>query len=101
MKINKRDIDKRYILNERAFEILKIVNEATEWEGDVRPGSVLTRYYAPRYRDGISGAGDAAILRSLEKRGLICRPRTEISNPYVYAITEDGIFALNNGVIKE
>lgn len=83
-------------ISERAMEILRIINEATEWEGDVRPGEVLIKYYVPKYRDGISDAGDACILRSLEKRGLIRRPRrTSIDNRYVYEITEEGIYEVN------
>lgn|SRR4030066_477785 len=90
--------DKRYILSVRGLDLLKIINEATEWEGDARPGTRLTRYYCPRYGDGVSDAGDANILRALERHGLIRRPKTEIENRYVYEITEEGIFALNRSV---
>ena len=39
---------------------------------------------------------DSVILRSLERKGLIERPRTRIRSDYVYVITEDGKCAIES-----
>jgi len=79
-------------ISQRALELLKLVDAATQWEGDERPGLKLTRYYVPRYGTGVSGAGDAAVFLGLERRGLI-RNIAKTSR-YSFAITEDGIAEL-------
>ena len=48
--------------------LLKIVDEATVWEGDVRPAFHMTRCYVPRRLDGVSGSGDALTLKALARR---------------------------------
>lgn len=78
-------------LSPRAVELLRLIDAATAWEGDVRPGTNLLRYWVPavsRDDQGVWGSGDAAILRSLERKGLTRRERAGF---YSYSITEDGI----------
>ena len=55
-------------LSSRALELLAIVDKATTWEGDVRPGFHLTRFYIPRRLDGVSGSGDSLALKALDRR---------------------------------
>ena len=47
----------------------------------------ISRYYVPIAYDGVSGAGDARCLRSLESKGLI---EHMPASDYSYAITEEG-----------
>ena len=84
-------------LSDRAEILLGIVRECCTFS----ESGALKRYFVPR-EDRIysvygvdipnppliSGSGDAAIFRSLEKRGLI---KSQSLTPYAYAITEDGI----------
>lgn len=94
----------------RAMVLLSIVEEATQWEGDERPGQKLTRYYYPRddrigvwlsrwnrFECQVGGSGDSRIFDSLERKGLIRRMKPEVttgSDRYCYVITEDGIKAV-------
>lgn len=41
----------------------------------------------------ISGSGDMSILRKLQRDGLIERPKTCLSSPYIFRATEEGIIA--------
>jgi hypothetical protein len=75
-------------ISQRALELLKLVDAATQWEGDERPGPKLARFYVPRVGDGVYGPEDAASFRALERRGLI-KPMPKTGR-YSYAITEDG-----------
>lgn len=82
-------------LSRRGRELLALVNERSTWEGDERPGRVLTSYFIPRpIASDPSGPGDAAAFRGLVARGYIKRRGAA---PYAYVITEDGILALENG----
>lgn len=97
-------------LSERAKDLLILINEFTDrnWE----TGEIL-RYFIPnneKWSDVldrhilVSGAGDARILKSLEGKGLIERPpRASSLTHYVYAITEDGLLAVEGpeGIILE
>lgn len=79
--------------------LLCIIDEATLWDNDQ-----LKRYWCPRpdrnerYTDVagntatfiVDGAGVAAALKALERKGLTKRPRTNSPQPYLYCITEDG-----------
>lgn len=78
-------------LSERAIELLTMIDARTTWEGDERPGRVLTCYFVPKYggREP-SGSGDVAILKSLERKGYVKAQRLHFS----YSITEDGIAVL-------
>jgi hypothetical protein len=79
-------------LSSRALELLEVVNLATIWEGDERPGSKLAQFYVPKLGDGSYGSGDAAAFKALERRGLIkAHPNT---GAYSYEITADGIAVL-------
>lgn len=94
-------------LSDRGRVLLERVNAASEWEGLSRPGSVLRRYFYPP-KDGIwhqesrtcvwvGGAGDAAVFRGLETKGLIepAFPGTTDSiRRYAYVVTAAGIAAL-------
>lgn len=89
-------------LSDRALEVLQLIGEYTEWEGDARPGSKLVRVFTPHWADmhckaldrlmDVQGPGDAAILKMLERRGLTA-PMRDIGR-YACAITEDGLAAL-------
>lgn len=74
----------------RWLELLAKIDASTEWEGDERPGNALKSYWYPHY-GSVSGAGDAATLRAMERRGLIQRQR---ASEYSYSITEEGILLL-------
>lgn len=90
-------------LSERASLLLWIVAKNTErnWET-----GELSRFFLPHakqyfYNDNgkqtwtyISGAGDANALKGLERKGLIEIPKTNILGGYIYALTEDGLLAL-------
>lgn len=90
-------------LSAKARELLTLVGDHTEWEGDERPGTTLRRYFIPtdhgkseysttlQRRVIVSGGGDAASFRALERKGLIRKERTAT---YAYSITEDGLLAL-------
>lgn len=83
-------------LSENQIRLLKIVDNATEWHGDIRPGASLKCYFIPRsgFKPGFDtwGAGDAASFKALERKGLI---RKEPIADYAYSITEDGLLALS------
>lgn len=81
-------------LSHNAYRLLQLVDVATRWEGDERPGRVLECFYVPHLGDGAMGPGDASTFRSLERKGLLkSHSRT---SAYAYEITEDGIMALAN-----
>jgi hypothetical protein len=84
-------------LSANGYRLLQLINDRTEWEGDERPGAKLIHYYVPKFGDGASGPGDAATLRSLEKKRLI---RPQLVTRYSYAITEEGIAALAQHVCE-
>lgn len=77
-------------LSARALELLGMIDQASTWEGDVRPGIKLRTYWAPLYGRAW-GSGDAMILRSLERKGLT---RRVAATNYSYFITEDGLARL-------
>mgnify|MGYP000928070786 CR=1 FL=1 len=85
-------------LSERALLLLRLIDENTEQDWST---GQLHRYWVPSdkayyvtwYKGPIcvGGGSDAAVLRSLARKGLIERPRgCTIPNPYAYAVTEDG-----------
>jgi hypothetical protein len=83
-------------VSERAKILLLIVAQHTDrdWSsGEVKsffvpnPGG----YYVNGKQHFVSGAGDAKILRTLQLKGLIERPKTSLPNKYIYALTEDGL----------
>lgn len=89
-------------LSYRAQILLRIVDAATEMDWTT---GELHKYFVPTadpvVLDGdrvyVGGGGDAAIFRSLAKSALIERPRgCASSNPYCYAITEQGRIALSH-----
>lgn len=77
--------------------ILALIKENTEFDDNGN----LSRYWCPDQRRNeesirlmkcsiiIGGPGHAKILKSLESKGLTRRPRRD--QPYMFAITEDGI----------
>ncbi len=90
-------------LSHRAKLLLWIVYEHTDKDWST---GELKRFFVPSaypysvpgldYGTTVSGSGDAAILRSLERTGLIERPRTNLSQKYVYAITEEGLMMVES-----
>ncbi len=50
------------------------------------PGGLITVF--------VDGGGTASALRKLERDGLIVRPKTTLPDKYAYAITEDGLLAI-------
>lgn len=91
-------------LSDRAKVLLWIVNDNTE--RDWSTGKV-SRFFVPQPQIGgayhvrgettdVSGASDAAIFKSLEKKGLIERPKTNLGGKYIYMITEEGLLAIES-----
>jgi hypothetical protein len=88
-------------LSASAYELLTLIDEATKWEGDQRPGAKILRYWVPKATSEysltlkktvyISGPGDASIIRSLRRHGLV---KQEPLVDYACSITEEGILAL-------
>lgn len=90
-------------ISNKSLELLTLVGDHTEWEGDERPGRTLTRYFIPTNHDKqewsktlgsyviVSGGGDASAFLSLERKGLIRKERTAT---YAFSITEDGLSVL-------
>jgi len=90
-------------LSERAKVLLWIVAEHTERDWET---GELHRFFVPQSdayfvrRNGrmdssyVSGSRDANALKGLERAGLIERPKTSLPNKYVYALTEDGLLAV-------
>jgi hypothetical protein len=94
-------------LSPRAITLLTLINDRTAWEGDERPGKVLTLFFYPQSEPmwsptlnaciDVSSGGDASAFRGLERKGLIVRTmpkETTGTARYAYAITEEGIQAL-------
>lgn len=86
-------------LTDRQLILLKIIDEATDkdWgSGELRSFFLpkASAYYLDfrgKHIDTfISGSGDAAVLKKLERLGLIKRPKTNLPNKYVYEVTEEG-----------
>jgi hypothetical protein len=88
-------------LTERQVVLLILVDEATRWDGDTRPGQGVPTHFVPgkngnwseffQRHEHVSGSGDAASFHALERRGLI-RPHPKYGRTsYWYAITEEGI----------
>ena len=87
-------------LSERAKILLFIVDKHTRKPSEERGG--IGRFFVPSpdpYFIGglggddftyISGSGDANVLKSLERKGLIERPRTTMAGDYLYQSTESG-----------
>lgn len=72
------------VLSKLAYELLNRINQATTRDSN---GKLLS-YYVPIARDGVSGAGDASCLRSLEAKGLLER---QMASDYSFSITQRGI----------
>ncbi len=92
-------------LSERALILLSIVDDKTDRDWSTGKQNLFfvptTGTYYPRvrgkdYPTQVSGAGDAAAFKSLERRGLIERPSTRMSGDYIYAITEEGRMVIEN-----
>jgi hypothetical protein len=99
---------KRELRKERALQLLILVDDHTKRA----PDGAIEMFWIPRERPqyinfskydasghlaetelmaiDVGGSGDAAILKSLERKGLLQRPKTTLLNRYIYAITEDG-----------
>lgn len=87
---------------DRQLILLNFVARATERDANGK----LTRFFVPMshfyYVDfrgeqistSISGAGDAACFKGLERRGLVKRPQTNLPNKYCYELTEEGQIVL-------
>ena len=94
-------------MKDRAMKLLILIDEHTKRAED----GTLERFWIPsaytqyihfsRYDAsghlpeditaiGVSGSGDAARLKFLERHGYISRPKTSLNGPYIYAITEEG-----------
>lgn len=88
-------------LSFRAKELLLVVDERTEYDiaGNLAKYFVPSSrpYYTPiSHKSGfyVSGSGDARILKSLEAKGMIERPRTAPDSfKYSYKVTESGRIA--------
>lgn len=81
-------------LSSRALDILLRIDEVTN-DGSIWIPCLDTRknwdWCRARRRElMIGGPGDAAILRSLEQRGLIYHPESNLGEKYAYQVTEDG-----------
>ena len=93
----------RHRLSLRSYELLALIDENTAWEGDIRPGDKLIRYWVPRGFPQylfchkrmilVGGPGDASAIKALIKKRLV-DPQPVAD--YSCSITEEGICALED-----
>lgn len=86
-------------VSDRALVVLMAIRERTGEDGSFWLPTMNLPYGdwvdELNYWVNVSGGGDAAILRSLEKAGLIERPRDGSATwKYAFRITEDGILTI-------
>ena len=100
---------RKYKVSPRARDLLLMIDQATSWSNDERPGTGEPTCWVPgdktadvhvtdyegrneRSIGNVSGAGDARALRALEEKRLIKRHPNV--HEYAYSITEEGMVAL-------
>ena len=88
----------RHSLTRRSLELLQLTAEHTGCHGGAFfiPSAYPMWCEALKLHLCVSGAGDAAAFRSLERRGLIVRPETTGLEymKYIYRITDAGLAAI-------
>lgn len=83
-------------LSPRAYELLTLISDRTQKEGNeiksfFYPGATLSWHFSKTLNRSllIYGSGDAAVLRSLERKGLIEAYKPDVYK-YSYSITSKG-----------